>query len=64
MSGGDDSLLAALVGKELASVIFVRDYVELDFDGPRLSMFVWPVVAMAPTCAAWVIRDTGMLCVR
>jgi hypothetical protein len=41
----EDSLLADLVGEGLASVIFVRDYVQLDFDGPRLSLFVWPGVA-------------------
>ncbi|MFG2044964.1 hypothetical protein [Dactylosporangium sp. NPDC048998] len=46
MGDGDDSLLAALIGEELASVIFIRDYVELDFDGPRLSVYVWPRVAV------------------
>jgi hypothetical protein len=46
VSDGDDSLLATLVGEEQASVIFVRDYVELDFDGPGLSMFVWPNAAI------------------
>lgn len=39
-----DSLLLALIGEELASVVFVRDYLQLDFDGPRLSLFVWPQV--------------------
>src|SRR2546423_2064380 len=29
--------LKQLVGAELASVTFVRDYVQLSFDGPRLS---------------------------
>jgi hypothetical protein len=33
-----------LVGQELGSVVFVRDYVQLDFDGPRLSLYVWPTV--------------------
>jgi hypothetical protein len=41
----DHSLLADLVGEELASVIFVRDYVQLDVDGQRLSLYVWPGVA-------------------
>lgn len=40
----EDSLLARLIGLELASVVFVRDYVQLDFDGPRLTCFVWPTV--------------------
>ncbi|MET8428952.1 hypothetical protein [Nocardia sp. NPDC004860] len=39
-----DSLLARLVGLELASVVFVRDYLQLDFDGPRLSCYVWPII--------------------
>ncbi|WP_199486538.1 hypothetical protein [Actinomadura logoneensis] len=39
-----DSLLLALIGQEMTSVIFVRDYLQLDFDGPRLSLFVWPQV--------------------
>ncbi|MGW5112130.1 hypothetical protein [Nocardia sp. NPDC004123] len=39
-----DSLLARLVGLELASVVFVRDYLQLDFDGPRLSCYVWPTI--------------------
>ncbi|MGW4246962.1 hypothetical protein [Nocardia sp. NPDC004722] len=33
-----------MIDLELASVVFVRDYVQLDFDGPRLSCFVWPTV--------------------
>jgi hypothetical protein len=30
--------LEVIVGCELASVIFVRDYIQLDFDGPRLTI--------------------------
>ncbi|MCP2342142.1 hypothetical protein [Actinomadura rupiterrae] len=41
-----DSLLVALVGHELGSVIFVRDYLQLDFDGPRLTLLVWPRVTV------------------
>jgi hypothetical protein len=40
-------LLERLVGETLASVIFVRDYAQFDFDGPRLSTFVWPLVTVA-----------------
>ncbi|MFE2997054.1 hypothetical protein ACFXG4_18810 [Nocardia sp. NPDC059246] len=32
------------MGLELASVVFVRDYLQLDFDGPRLSCYVWPTI--------------------
>lgn len=41
------SLLADLIGEELGSVVFVRDYVQLVFDGPYLSLYVWPVVTNA-----------------
>jgi hypothetical protein len=37
-------LLEELVGETLSSVIFVADYLQLDFNGPRLSAFVWPHV--------------------
>ncbi|MFE3448741.1 hypothetical protein ACFXJ8_07370 [Nonomuraea sp. NPDC059194] len=52
-----DSLLPALVGEEMSSVIFVRDYVQLDFDGPRLSLFVWPRVITDST--VWSMGDPG-----
>jgi hypothetical protein len=34
----------ALVGRDLSSVTFVRDYVQLEFDGPRLDAFTMPTV--------------------
>jgi hypothetical protein len=40
----DESLLQELVSEDLGSVVFVADYVQLDFNGPRLSLFVWPEV--------------------
>lgn len=40
-----DSPLARLLGEELSSVIFVGDYAQFDFNGPRLTAFVWPHVA-------------------
>jgi len=39
--------LGRLVTKTLSSVIFVGDYVQFDFNGPRLSAFVWPQVDAA-----------------
>jgi len=42
--GQPGSLLDRLVGERLSSVTFVRDYLQFDFDGPRLSVFVWPCV--------------------
>jgi hypothetical protein len=34
--------VADQVGEELAFVTFVRDYVQLSFDGPPLNLYVWP----------------------
>jgi hypothetical protein len=36
------SLINELVGEDLSSVVFVADYVQFDFNGPRLTVFVWP----------------------
>jgi hypothetical protein len=36
--------LRNLVGGELSSVVFVRDYIQLDFDGPCLSAYTPPTV--------------------
>jgi hypothetical protein len=39
-----ESLLQELVREDLSSVIFVANDLQLDFNGPRLSLFVWPEV--------------------
>lgn len=36
------SFLTPLVGEQLSSVEFVQDYLQLHFDGPTLTLFVWP----------------------
>jgi hypothetical protein len=36
--------ISALEGQELASVTFVRDYLQLSFDGPWLTLYHWPEV--------------------
>jgi hypothetical protein len=41
-----DSLLTALVEEELGSVVFVMDYVQLDFSAARLTAYVWPTVTI------------------
>lgn len=41
-----------LVGEELASVCFVRDYVELRFDGPIIRSFLGPIVELKD----WQVR--------
>ena len=37
-------LLPELVTKTLSCVAFVADYLQLNFNGPRLSCYAWPVV--------------------
>ena len=34
--------LEELVGQELSSVTFIQDHLQLDFDGPVLTLFIWP----------------------
>jgi hypothetical protein len=36
--------LHEIEGQELSGVAFVQDYLHLDFDGPRLTLFTWPEV--------------------
>jgi hypothetical protein len=38
--------MARLSGDRLESVVFVADYLQLNFHGGRFSAYVWPVVAM------------------
>jgi hypothetical protein len=41
-----DSILEALVEEELGSVVFVMDYLQLDFVNARFSAYVWPTVSI------------------
>ena len=34
--------IESIVGRELASVTFIADYLQLDFNGAVLTLFVWP----------------------
>jgi hypothetical protein len=44
-AGGDrDDSLDVLVGEQLSAVTFVQDYLQLEFDGHRLTMNLWPSV--------------------
>jgi hypothetical protein len=38
--------LEAIVGEQLSSVEFVQDYVQLHFDGPTITLFVWPIIKL------------------
>lgn len=35
-----------LCGEQLSSVIFVQDYLQLDFDGNRITFYSWPAVIL------------------
>ena len=48
-----EDLLTRLVGRQLSSVEFVQDYVQLRFDGPCLNAFTPPTVAKADRSLAW-----------
>jgi hypothetical protein len=41
------AFLQMVVGSQLSSVEFVQDYLQLHFDGPTLTLFVWPIVVLA-----------------
>jgi hypothetical protein len=51
------SSLEELVGETLSSVIFVAGHVQLDFNGPRLSAYAWPLVTVGEE--ARVFGDPG-----
>jgi hypothetical protein len=36
--------ISAIDGEELSSMTFFQDYVQLDFNGPVLTLFIWPEV--------------------
>jgi hypothetical protein len=38
--------MCILNGEKLSSVVFVMDYLQLDFDGNRFTLNVWPVVTV------------------
>lgn len=42
----DDSLLDALVEEQLGSVVFVMDYLQLDFSHALFTAYVWPSVTI------------------
>jgi hypothetical protein len=43
-TGPESNELLRLRGEQLSSVIFVMDYVQFEFDGPRITAYNWPKV--------------------
>ncbi|EHR62864.1 type 2 periplasmic-binding domain-containing protein [Saccharomonospora cyanea] len=44
-----ETLFSKLSGETLSAVIFVADYLRLDFDGLAFTSYVWPVVTIEST---------------
>jgi hypothetical protein len=40
----EEKSLQMLIGEQLSTVTFVQDYLQLHFDGPRLTVFSHPVI--------------------
>jgi hypothetical protein len=62
---GERQPLDTLADRELSAVTFVRDYVQLHFDGPTISAFTLPTIEVASsrvTAGAPGYRDS--LCAR
>jgi hypothetical protein len=36
--------ITPIEGQELSTVAFVQDYLQLEFSGPILTLYIWPVV--------------------
>jgi hypothetical protein len=45
--------LQMIIGEQLSAVTFVQDYVQLHFDGPRLTVFAHPVVIRGDQTFHW-----------
>jgi hypothetical protein len=57
--------LGSIVGKQLSAVVFVQDYIQLQFDGPGLTAVTLPTVKVVDKQIAWGMpgyRD--LLCER
>ncbi len=58
-----DSLMELLVEEELGSVVFVMDYLQLDFSNARFTAYVWPAVATGEVLVRFGDRGyRDMLC--
>ncbi len=60
---GDHTELLSIEGEQLSAVTFVQDYLQMHFDGPRLTLVTWPtVVAGDATCAYGEVGYRDALC--
>ncbi len=57
--------LDVLIGNQLSGVLFIQDYVQLQFDGPGLTALNWPIVTVADTDYSFGMADyRNVLCER
>jgi hypothetical protein len=49
----DKQPLDILIGEQMSAVVFVRDYVQLVFDGPGLTAVTPPVVEVGQASSRW-----------
>jgi hypothetical protein len=49
----EEKSLQMLIGEQLSAVTFVQDYLQLQFDGPRLTVFSHPVVMLGDKTFHW-----------
>lgn len=61
----DQGLLWELVGREMSSVEFVRDYLQLRFDGPTINVYTPVTVVAGEECATtWDTCVRNLLCAQ
>ena len=61
----DRELLWELVGREMSSVEFVRDYLQLRFDGPTINVYTpTTVVAGEERATTWDTHVRNLLCAQ
>ena len=49
----EEKSLQVIIGAQLSAVTFVQDYIQLHFDGPRLTVFSHPVVIRGDQAFHW-----------
>jgi hypothetical protein len=59
-----NDLLSRLAGRNLVTVVFLKWYLQLTFDGPYLNCDVWPTVDIGDGFFGTETPDTGTRCVH
>jgi hypothetical protein len=57
VSNGHINPFGSVIGREIASITFVRDYVQIGFDGPVLTAVTWP--ELSATARLWTTETSG-----